>query len=371
MKKIDSPEKRLRLKLRREPYWHQISPGRFLGYRRTKAGGSWIARIRCDDNKQKYHALESDLEFEEALKTASEWMDSTGGLVNHRCTLKDVVHDYVKHLEINNSKQSSYDVDLRLKKHLSSKLLNTELSSLNTAQLKCLHNGMVNTVGDDEDERKSKDSANRVLSMLKAALNLAFRDGHVASATEWNRVSAFKNVTANRRLFLTDKQVIALLVKAEGGFYLLLKAGVLTGARYGELAGAKVKDFDPVDGTIELDGKTGHRICYLSNDAVRFFKDVCKDRLSEAYLLVKDDGMAWRKSHHLRVMREVIKLAKLPKECVFYSLRHYHISKALLSGMPMQVVAENTGTSVRMIEKHYGKFTLKDRRDMMNEIDLG
>jgi len=370
MKKIDSTEKRLRLKLRREPYWHQISPGRFLGYRRTIAGGSWIARIR-DDNKQKYHALESDLEFEEALKDASEWMDSVGGIENYRYTLRNAVDDYVKHLEINNGKQSSRDVELRLKKHLSSRLLNIELSSLNTAQLKRLHNGMVNTEGDEEDERKSKDSANRVLSILKAALNLAFRDGHVASDTEWDRVSAFKNVTANRRLFLTDKQVTALLEKSKGGFYRLVKAGVVTGARYGELARAKVKDFDPGDGTIELTGKTGHRICYLSDTSVKFFKGVCKDRLPEAYLLVKDDGTAWGKSHHLRTMRKVVKLAKLPKECVFYSLRHYHISKTLHSGMPMQVVAENTGTSVRMIEKHYGKFTGEDRRQMMNEVVLG
>ena len=370
MSKVDTEAKRLRLKIRREPYWHKISAGRYLGYRRTLAGGSWNTRMRTDDNKQKYHALEGELKFEEALKAATEWMDSIGGIENHRYTLENVVKDYVKHLEINNGKASSRDVELRLEKHLSTKLLNTELSSLNTAQLKRLHNGMVNTKGDDEEERKSKDSANRVLSVLKAALNLAFREGRVTSNTPWNRVDAFKNVSANRRLFLTDKQVTNLLKKAKGGFYNLLKAGVLTGARYGELASAKVKDFDPGDGTIELTGKTGHRVCYLSDATVKYFKGICKNRLPEAYLLVKDDGLQWKKSHHLRIMRETVKLAKLPKETVFYSLRHYHISKALLSGMPMQVVAENCGTSVRMIEKHYGKFTQKDRRAMMNEVVL-
>ncbi len=369
--KIDTSAKRLRLKLRREPYWYQISLGRFLGYRRTNSGGSWIARMRGDDNKQRYHALGNGLEFEDALKTTNEWMESISGVENHRYTLRNAVDDYVKHLEINNSKQSSHDVKLRLNKHITSSLLNTELSSLNTAQLKRLHNGMVKTNGEEEDERKSKDSANRVLAQLKAALNLAFRDGRVASDTEWSRVSAFKNVASNRKLFLTDKQVKALLEKTESGLYRLVKAGVLTGARYGELARVKVKDFDPKDGTIDLTGKTGHRICYLSDEALNFFKGLCKDRLPEAHLLVKDDGTQWGKSHHLRSMRDAIKKAKLPRECVFYSLRHYHISKALLSSMPMQVVAENTGTSVRMIEKHYGKFTRKDRRQMMNEVVLG
>jgi len=369
--KIDTSAKRLRLKLRREPYWHQISKGKFLGYRRTSSGGSWIARMRGDDDKQKYHALGNDLEFDNALKATNEWMESISGVESHRYTLRNTVDDYVKHLEINNSKQSSHDVKLRLNKHIPSRLLNTELSSLNTAQIKRLHNGMVKTDGDEEEERKSKDSANRVLSQLKAALNLAFRDGRIASDTEWSRVSAFKNVASSRKLFLTDKQVNTLLENISGGFHRLVKAGVLTGARYGELARVKVKDFDPQDGTIELTGKTGHRICYLSDKAVKYFKDVCKDRLPEAHLLVKDDGTQWGKSHHLRTMRGAIKKAKLPRECVFYSLRHYHISKALLSSMPMQVVAENTGTSVRMIEKHYGKFTRTDRRQMMNEVVLG
>jgi len=369
--KIDTPAKRLRLNLRREPYWHQISKGKFLGYRRTKSGGSWVVRMRGDDNKQIYHALGIDLGFEDALKAASEWMESISGVDNHHYTLRNTVSDYVKHLEINNSKQSSRDVELRLNKHIPARLMNTELSCLNTAQFKRLHNGMVKTDGGEEDERKSKDSANRVLAQLKAALNLAFRDGRIASDTEWNRVSAFKNVAASRRLFLTDKQVKTLLRNTKSGFHRLAEAGVLTGARYGELAKAKVKDFDPQDGTIELIGKTGHRICYLSNKAVKFFKGVCRDRLPEAHLLVKDDGTSWRKSHHLRSMREAVKKAKLPKDCVFYSLRHYHISKALLSGMPMQVVGENTGTSVRMIEKHYGKFTKANRRQMMNEVVLG
>jgi len=369
--KIDTPAKRLRLKLRREPYWHYISKGKFLGYRRTKSGGSWVARMRGDDNKQKYHPLGNDLKFEDALKAANEWMDSIGGVDNHRYTLRNAVDDYVMHLEINNGKQSSRDVELRLNKHLSPRLMNMELSCLNTAQIKRLHNGMVKTDGDEEDERKSKDSANRVLAQLKAALNLAFRDGRIASDTEWDRVSAFKNVAANRRLFLTDKQVKTLLKNTKGGFHQLVKAGVLTGARYGELTRTRVKDFDPRDGTLELTGKTGHRICYLSDKAVTFFKGVCKDRLPEAYLLVKDDGTPWGKSHHLRSMKAAVKGAKLPKDCVFYSLRHYHISKALLSGIPMQVVAENAGTSVRMIEKHYGKFTRADRRKMMNKVVLG
>ena len=67
--------------------------------------------------------------------------------------------------------------------------------------------------------RASKDTANRRLAVLKACLNLAFRNGIVASDTAWRRVKRFENTSAARKLFLTEKQVAALLAKAAGGVH--------------------------------------------------------------------------------------------------------------------------------------------------------
>ena len=57
--------------------------------------------------------------------------------------------------------------------------------------------------------------------------------------------------------------------------------------------------------------------------------------------------------------------AKLDPATTFYALRHSHISHTLKSGVPTQLLAENTGTSIRMIERHYGKFIKDDRRRML------
>ena len=46
----------------------------------------------------------------------------------------------------------------------------------------------------------------------------------------------------------------------------------------------------------------------------------------------------------------------------------YH--KALLAGVRAQTIAENCGTSIRMIDKHYGKFMATDRREMLNKVEL-
>jgi len=58
----------------------------------------------------------------------------------------------------------------------------------------------------------------------------------------------------------------------------------------------------------------------------------------------------------------------VPAETVLYWRRHTHISLALLAGVNIQVRAENVGTSVRMIEKHSGKFLNRDRRTMFDRM---
>ena len=274
------------------------------------------------------------------------------------------------HLKVENGPDSATGVKQRLEKHLQPKLGEVELPKLTTRQLKDWHIGLVKTDDDPEVVRKSKDSANRILSQAKAAFNLAYRQGLVNSDTTWKRVSAFRDVGDARKLFLTDKQVKRLLKKAEGGLHRLIKAGILTGARYGELAAARVQDLDHSHGTLLLSGKTGSRHCYLSDDALKYFRDLPKDKLPGAWLLPKDDGEAWGKSHQHRPMKQAVQVAKLPRDTIFYSLRHYHISKALIAGLPVQVIAENCGTSVRIIEKYYGKFMPKDRRRLLNQVAL-
>ncbi|MCG8016824.1 MAG: tyrosine-type recombinase/integrase [Candidatus Thiodiazotropha sp. 'RUGA'] len=374
--KIDTITKRRNLIPRRDPYFERMFPGRSLGYRKSKVkGGTWIARIKIDGDGYKYRSLSPDdsMDYERAIKEATAWFELVGQLdkgADIRYSVKQCVADYISHLKIENSASSATRTDQSLQKHLVPALGSVELSRLTTVRLKRWRDGLVKESEDPEVVRKSKDTANRVLSMAKAAFNLAFRSGSAGSDTAWRRVPAFKDVGENRKLFLTTAQVDALVNNSKGQFKNLIIAARLTGARYGELANAKVQDLDPFNGTLLLEGKTGSRYCYLSDDALTFFNKLTKDRLPTAYLLVKDDGEPWGKSHQHRPMKSAVRLSKLPRDTVFYSIRHYHISKALLAGIPAQVVAENCGTSIRMLEKHYAKFMGTDRRKMMNEVAL-
>jgi len=372
---IDTTTKRRNLTPRRNPYFHKLAIGRYIGFRKLKDGGSWIARIRPEGEGYKFHALgsESDHTFEQAVELANKWFSQISQMEpeqDHRYTVKSCVADYVDHLRINNGEKSSKGAKQSLEKHLVPKLGKVELIRLTTAQVKRWRNGLVKTSDDPEEVRRSKDTSNRVLSIAKAAFNLAFQSGLVGTDTAWRRVPAFKGVGENRKLFLTDAQVKDLTDVASGGFQQLIRGAVLTGARYGELSAVRVHDLDVINGLLHLNGKTGPRDCYLSDDALKFLKEAAKNRLPDAFLFVKDDGIPWGKSHQYRPMKEAVRAAKLPSETVFYSLRHYHMSKALLAHIPAQIIAENCGTSIRMLEKHYGKFMATDRRKMMNQVAL-
>lgn len=369
---IDSIRKRKALQPRARPYTHKIKPKYYIGYRRNKAfdAGKWIALI----GKQQHPlGIEADMTYTDALDAALLWFASCEGIEGSvvNATVETAIDDYVQHLRIERSGQAAKETADRLRNHVSPVMLKTRLASLTTRQIKVFRDGLVKVGDDPEATRKSKDTANRVMGMLKAALNLAYKTGMVASDVAWRRVDLFKNVSKPRTLFLTDDQVAALLDASKGGFHSLVEVAIHTGARYGELVNARVGAFDSVDGTLQLTGKTGPRVVYLSDRAVEVIQRVVRDRLPSAFLLVRDDGEQWARGHQQDPVKKVVRAAGLPTEMVFYSLRHYHISKALLAGVNAQVVAENCGTSIIMIEKHYGKFMKSDRRAMFDLVELG
>jgi hypothetical protein len=94
-------------------------------------------------------------------------------------------------------------------------------------------------------------------------------------------------------------------------------------------------------------------------------------KLPDAPLLPAPEGGHWKTNDQTRSMKAAVIKAKLPRETMFYSLQHYHISKAMKAGVSMLVIARNCGTSVAMIEKHYGKFTPDDLRALMDLVELG
>lgn len=280
MQNIKSKTGRAALPVRREPYWHRVRTGVYVGYRKLVHGdGTWIARKQePGTGKKVYRSLGcigdgGDKAFDIASKAATGWADGLDGGVDNKATsVSDACNNYVEHLAAHKSQSAAKDAQGRFARLVHGYHIGRiDLSKLKTTDVKTWLNAQI-VKGDDDDEvRRSKDSANRNLSSLKAALNLALKDRGVATDGGWKTVTPFKDVGERRKEILTREQRASLLNSCPDDLRQLATALLLTGARPGELANACVKDFDREQGTIALDGKTGKRIATLSTSARQFF----------------------------------------------------------------------------------------------------
>lgn len=372
--KIDSKTARAKLEPRREPYWSRIEEGLFLGYRKLEQGeGTWIARLR-DGAKQKYRALGTFANYDEAAKAAHDWRKQFDqGVVRTDLTVADACKEYVAHLKTEKGAGSSADAEGRFTRLVyEAPIGKIPLAKLKTTNVRTWLNEQLATdeEDDDEDLRKSKDSANRNLASFKAALNLALKDRLVATDAGWKTVTPFKGVGRRRERILSTRDRIALLDACHDDLRSLVKGLLLTAARPGELAKAIVADFHKRHGTMVLDGKTGRRIVTLSTAARTFMAEQCKDKLPTAPILTNEFGQQWKKDDWKKPFKEAVTKANLPADTVMYHLRHTAISELILGGMNTSLVAKLAGTSTAMIDKHYGHLEHEQMRRMLDGVAI-
>jgi integrase len=126
----------------------------------------------------------------------------------------------------------------------------------------------------DDAHRRRQATANRVLTVLKAALNHAWRDGKVPSDTAWRQAKPFKDVERSRDRYLTVAEAQRLINAADADFRLLVQAALMTGARYGELGRLTMADFNQDTGSLAIrrskSGKPRH--VELTEEGVAFFR---------------------------------------------------------------------------------------------------
>lgn len=243
-----------------------------------------------------------------------------------------------------------------------------------------------------ESLRRRRASANRVLALLKAALNCCFEGGKISSDTAWRKVKPFKGVDSARLRYLTVDEANRLIAACDHDFKLLVQGAVLTGARFGQLAASRIQDFNADAATVRFEthkgrGRLKHYHCRLSDEGVEFFRDVCTGRdqdqlifrnfgrverakrLADHWIAARlakgknsqqikndfsGDDLVWRTSEQVRPMTDACVRAGL-KPIGFHGLRHTWASLSLMNGVPLIVVASNLGHSdTRMVEKHYG-----------------
>lgn len=389
---LKSKTARAKLEPRRDPHWVRLSLGVHIGFRKgAGAGGTWIGRSRDSSGAYQFTSLGSDAtkEYDEASREVAKWAEELAkGVQNDRkLTVSDVCRAYVGNRRIEKGVSTAYDVEKRFeryvfpetcairkgekmpsgrRKHVEaftydrpigdipfSKLQPSDVQRWRDAQLDA------DDPDDEESYNRAKDSINRNMKTLKAALNYG-KDKLklVSSDSGWKSIDMFKKkggglVGARREGYLNKEQRTQLLAVMPVDLRTLATALLLIGARPGELAAANVNNFDRDSGKLVLSGKTGERTVTLSSQAVEFFTTQTKGRIGNAPLMIMENGERWTAAIWGRLFRESRELAKMP-DAVLYCMRHTYITEAMAQGLNIYTVAKQTGTSVEIIESNYG-----------------
>ena len=250
-----------------------------------------------------------------------------------------------------------------------------EVSRLTTKRIRDWHSGLAKSAklvrtkatakkratraidADDADAlRARRSTANRVLTILKAALNNAYGEEKAASDEAWRKVKPFAEVDAPVVRFLTTPECTRLINACGKDFRALVRGALLTGCRYGELTRMETADFNREAATITVRlskaGKPRHVV--LTDEGRRLFETLTAGREARQLVFRRDDGGAWGQSQQARPITDASAAAKIKPAATFHILRHSYASALAMRGVPMGVIAAQLGhAGTRMTEKHY------------------
>jgi integrase len=373
---------RSKLDERQEPYWHPLGEGSAVGYRQ-KAGGSWVARWRDRSGKRHYSALGSHPDFNAARDAAMEWVRqmSSGSrrAPTARGTVRDALAAYLRHLRSIGRSATALEAGRRFR------LTVPRGSEFGSMLLKDVTREDADRWRDGLKKGRANRSIQRQFRALRAALNYAVEHaGHIGNPKAWKLQQLLDDEEADTPVFLTEEQRELLIAAAPPALAALLTGFTHTGARPSELARATVADFDPIGGTVALShhkgrgGKVRSRAAQLDDDGIKFFKEQTRGKLPKAPLISNAAGAHWTKARWCRGIADAIttanKAAKKPAQRIpagasAYSFRHTRISELLqLYGIDPLTTAQQTGTSIAMIEKFYYKFIASSMREKLNAV---
>jgi hypothetical protein len=246
--KLDTRSARAKLPAKKSGYWVPIARGFALGYRKGSKGGVWLARLIDSKGRSEGalgpadDALDADgeriLDYAQAQAKARDWLarlDGEGKAAPY--TVYRCVDEYISDYKRRGGK-SLDRVEVTAAAFIQPPLGDHEVAALTPTVLRQWHAALAEaparlrtrktakeqnsrTINPDDPEavRARRASANRILGVLKAALNLAFREGHVATDEAWRRVKPFREASAPKIRYLSHTEAQRLVNACEPGFF--------------------------------------------------------------------------------------------------------------------------------------------------------
>lgn len=378
---ITSKAGRMRLAPRRDPYWHKLSRGAYLGFRRGP--DTWIARYRDRIGKQHFNSLGQADDFTGTKQRAELWCRQLGATAPAsigaavRGTVQDALDAYLTHLRRGGRGIAAEIADGKFGSSICHDMLaGKRLFDVTREDFERWRERMKR---DQHGRKRLPQTVNRYVAAVTAALNFAVNvGGHTGNPVAWklgklptedlNQGQISDEQTA---VYLDAKQRARLLRNTEPALQLYLRALYASGARPSEIAKACVRDYDAVNHTLSLRMLKGRpatlraRIVELDPVDAQLFKELASGRALNEPLLRDEKGLQWQRHRWAAGIRAAVTYANasasahelLPKEVCAYSLRHSRIAELLQKfHVDAITVARQTGTSLAMMQLYYWKF---------------
>lgn len=378
--KLETREGRKAIGASSAVYWKPLGQGLAVGYRR----GRWWVRERGDGRYRKRSIGQADdfadadgrevLSYRDACRLAYGGEEAQQEAQNGAYTVANALTDYLAWFRAH--RKALDTTTIRINRHVLPKLGDRPVEKLTSRELREWHESIANSpaaarsakggprrtmpvnpsIPERERKRKRKASANRTLTILKAALSHAFREGSVDSDLAWRRVKPFREVDVPRVRYLSTDEARRLVNACDPDYRALVRGALMTGCRYGELRDLRVEAYDRSAGTIRIGESKGGkpRSIPLTEEGRELLESLAAGRTGTELVFRRKDGKPWMPSQQKRRMKDACTIAKIEPEIRFNDLRHSYASLLASNGVSLQVIAEVLGhADTRMTSRHY------------------
>ena len=384
---------RLKLKPRpgNEPHWHRIQVGCSVGYRPSLKDkhGRWSARA-YDEDLRKYKVkqlgdfgeLEGSQRFAAAkVETELFWqlVRDGGELRPSMRTVADACRDYVEKLE---TPEKSAEAKQRFNRYVYGQpVAKVKLDKLRKKHVQQWRDWLTSQPAQVSRSKKGKvrtraraaSTINRDMAVLRAALSKVLPKGAPSTPAAWQEaLTSIRGANGNRRIYLDKSQRQALLRHIPSEAEPFARALCLLPVRPGALAALSVENFNCLTKELHIvkDKAGAGRRIQISSDAAELLSGLTQDKLPAAPLFMRKDGSRWNRHTWHRPFSIAASLANLPEGATAYTLRHCVITDLITARLPILTVAQLSGTSVEMIEKHYGHLSNEAAVDALATLRL-
>jgi integrase len=413
---ISEAEIRLKLRARSNPYYALLCQGRALGYRkRVDKPSFWIARATKSPSRYVTHRLglcddsqpangKTILNFAQAEQRAWEWFKKTsknnlftdirplGELpdIKYRpygdvYTVGHALYDYIVWKRLGSSPSHIQAISSIANYHLIPRIATLAADALTAETYAWLVREILETSADRgrwqnrqrliikdmdaETLRRRKITLNKVLTVLRLALKMAWENGKTNNERCWHVIRNIPNRANRRQLFLNRAECKLLLKHCKPDLKHFVLGALYTGCRATELRRMQVKDVGHNGYGIYVESAKSQkpRFVFLPDEGMAFFLRLAKGRDANDFLFLRENGTPWRE-RYTPPFKQAMAKAGIPREFTFHGLRHTYASQLVQAGTPLIVVAEQLGhADTQSVSKTYGHFSPQIRESEVRQ----